>query len=87
MAIILGIIELALVGVIIAAPGAGHSPLLYTQLPALLVAAWIDPGADSCITCTPVAWCIGVVAELALLVALGALLQRATRSASVERAA
>jgi hypothetical protein len=72
--------ELALVGLLLLAPGAGHSPLFYTQLPAFLMAARLDPAVGSCIPCAPSAWLVGVTSQVLLLIAIWALAERLFRA-------
>ena|GEM_PF-6575608 len=68
--LIIAAAEAALIGAVLLFPGAGHSPLLYTQLPALMIVAWIDQAAGPCIPCEPSSWTVGIVAQVLLLIAL-----------------
>jgi hypothetical protein len=87
--IVLCAIELAIVGLIVLFPGAGHSPLLYTQLPAIILVAHLDPSAGTCVTCSPAAWTAGILAQTLLLVLMGAMINwiRRTRRKHLDRAA
>ena len=78
--IIIALAEAALVGSILLAPGAGHSPFLYSQLPALIVVAKLDPFVGSCISCAPLPWTIGIFSQTLLLLALWALVDRLLRA-------
>ncbi len=51
-------------------PGNGHSPLWYTQMPALMVVAQVAPEIGSCIPCTPLPWALGALIEASLLFVL-----------------
>ena len=51
-------------------PGNGHSPLWYTQIPALMVVVKVAPEIGSCIPCAPLAWALGALIEASLLFVL-----------------
>jgi hypothetical protein len=74
--LVVAAIEGALVGAIYLAPGAGHSPLWYSQLPALIIVGVLNPHAGTCFACAPLAWSAGILSQTVLMVALWALIVR-----------
>jgi hypothetical protein len=63
-------IEVALIGLCLLFPGAGHSPLLYTQVPAMVIVGWLSPDVGTCISCAPFSWLVGAFGEVLLITAL-----------------
>jgi hypothetical protein len=74
--LVIAAVEAAVVSAIYLAPGAGHSPLLYTQMPALFLVGRLDPHAGTCLSCAPRAWLVGIVSQTILMIALWALIVR-----------
>jgi hypothetical protein len=69
-------VEAAVVSAIYLSPGAGHSPLFYTQMPALILVGRLAPDAGTCLSCAPRAWLAGIVSQTILMIALWALIAR-----------
>jgi hypothetical protein len=69
---ILAGLEAACVGLLLVAPGNGHSIFWWTQLPAMMIVAHMAPHAGSCFSCAPREWAVGIGMQT-LLVTLAAI--------------
>ena len=77
------LLEALLLGACIAFPGAGHSPLLYTQLLVLWLVNLPDPSIGSCIECGSAVYLVaGGVLEAAILFAVIWIVWQPPRSAT-----
>ena len=62
-------IEVVFLALCLLFPGAGHSPLWYTQLPALILVNHFDASIGSCIPCAPGYWVLGATFQAILIAA------------------
>jgi hypothetical protein len=75
-------LQTTFVGLLLAAPGNGHSILWLTQLPCMLIVSRLAPHAGSCFSCATQAWAIGIALQATALFLFGLLSPRVAVSES-----